>query len=193
MSRPHTDLVERLRPHLSEREAHLLGVVIRQLDYPPARNPNDVERERLTLGERWADAITALVGSWRFIITQAALLALWLIVNAIGWALRWDPYPFILLNLVLSFQAAFTAPIIMMSQNRQASRDRLEAELDFEVNRRAEHEVALIQSRLDDLSGRQWEELLRLQQEQLEILTRIEALSNEVRQRFPDPADGAPG
>lgn len=193
MSRPHTDLVERLRPHLSEREAHLLGVVIRQLDYPPARNPNDVERERLTLGERWADAITALVGSWRFIITQAALLALWLIVNAIGWALRWDPYPFILLNLVLSFQAAFTAPIIMMSQNRQASRDRLEAELDFEVNRRAEHEVATIQSRLDDLSGRQWEELLRLQQEQLEILTRIEALSNEVRQRFPDPADGAPG
>lgn len=193
MSRPHTDLVERLRPHLTEREAHLLGVVIRQLEHATVRNPNDVERERLTLGERWADAITALVGSWRFIITQAALLALWLIVNAIGWALRWDPYPFILLNLVLSFQAAFTAPIIMMSQNRQASRDRLEAELDFEVNRRAEHEVATIQSRLDDLSGRQWEELLRLQQEQLEILTRIEALSNEVRQRFPDPADGAPG
>lgn len=193
MSRPHPDLVERLRPHLTEREAHLLGVVIRQLEHATVRNPNDVERERLTLGERWADAITALVGSWRFIITQAALLALWLIVNAIGWALRWDPYPFILLNLVLSFQAAFTAPIIMMSQNRQASRDRLEAELDFEVNRRAEHEVATIQSRLDDLSGRQWEELLRLQQEQLEILTRIEALSNEVRQRFPDPADGAPG
>ncbi|HWV36582.1 MAG TPA: DUF1003 domain-containing protein, partial [Thermomicrobiales bacterium] len=150
MHRSLSDLVERLRPHLTEREAGLLHALIHQ--HPTVRNPNKVEQEILTSGERWADRITNVVGSWRFIIIQAFILIMWLIINAIGWALRWDPYPFILLNLVLSFQAAFTAPIIMMSQNRQASRDRLEAELDFEVNRHAEREVALIRERLDDLS-----------------------------------------
>src|SRR5713101_7684290 len=78
----------------------------------------------LTLGQHVADVIAATVGSWRFIIIQSILLAAWLILNVVGWINHWDPYPFILLNLALSFQAAYSAPIIMMSQNRASARDR---------------------------------------------------------------------
>jgi uncharacterized membrane protein len=106
------------------------------------------------------------------------------VVNGIGWALSWDPYPFILLNLVLSFQAAFTAPIIMMSQNRQTSRDRMESELDYDVNRRAEAEVAMIQARLADLGGRQWDALVTLQEEQLRLLRDIANLSASLEQHI---------
>lgn len=141
------------------------------------RNTNQVVAERMTRGEHAADAITRLVGSWRFIIIQSCMLATWLVINALGWAFRWDPYPFILLNLVLSFQAAFTAPIIMMSQNRQTQRDRLDAELDFEINRKAELEIEELQLILGQLTGEQWETLLQIQREQLEILREIQALS----------------
>lgn len=171
------DVIERLRPHLTEREARTLRALIRQHDQPELPNVNEIEQQRLTMGERASDHITSAVGSWRFILIQSGILVLWLIINAIAWTLRWDPYPFILLNLVLSFQAAFTAPIIMMSQNRQSARDRLEAELDFEINRRAESEIAIIQTRLDELAGRQWETLVNLQEEQLDLLRRLEALS----------------
>jgi len=105
---------------------------------------------------------------------------LWLIVNSLAWLHDWDPYPFILLNLVLSFQAAFAAPIIMMSQNRQAVRDRLSAEQDYAVNRLAELEVVAIQEQLDMLAGRQWDALVALQREQLQALRRIEELSGTV-------------
>jgi uncharacterized membrane protein len=95
-----------------------------------------------TLGERVADGVAATVGSWPFIIAQSLLLGLWLVANAVlirDWlgGKPFDPYPFILLNLVLSFQAAYTGPVVMMSQNRQAAKDRDEAEHDYAVNRRA--------------------------------------------------------
>jgi uncharacterized membrane protein len=108
---------------------------------------------------------------------QATLLLLWLIVNSFAWLHDWDPYPFILLNLVLSFQAAFAAPVIMMSQNRQAVRDRLSAEQDYAANRLAELEVVAIQEQLDTLAGRQWNALVALQRDQLHVLRRIEELS----------------
>ena len=184
------DLIERLRPHLTEREAHTLRALVRLHDRPGPPNVNEIEQQRLTIGERASDRITSAVGSWRFILSQSAILVLWLVVNAIAWALRWDPYPFILLNLVLSFQAAFTAPIIMMSQNRQSTRDRLEAELDFEINRRAESEVAIIQTRLDELAGRQWETLVNLQQEQLDLLHRLEALSIRLDRHLTHDEEG---
>lgn len=178
------DLLERIRPHVSDHEHVLLRAALHAHENPQARNANEVEQVRLSAGQLMADRTTSLVGSWRFIISQSLLLGAWLVVNGIGWALSWDPYPFILLNLVLSFQAAFTAPIIMMSQNRQASRDRMESELDYDVNRRAEAEVAMIQARLADLAGRQWDALVTLQEEQLTLLRDIAELSTRLEQHI---------
>jgi uncharacterized membrane protein len=145
-----------------------------------ARNLNELVDERLTPGQRIADAVARNMGSWRFIIIQSCLLASWVAVNAAAWNQHWDPYPFILLNLALSFQAAYAAPIIMMSQNRQEAKDRLRAEEDYRINIRAEMEVAAINARLDQLAGAQWELLLALQQEQLDILRRLDALTIDV-------------
>jgi uncharacterized membrane protein len=144
------------------------------------RSVNVVASERLTTGQRLADAVTKAMGSWRFIIIQSLILLVWLILNVIGWVQHWDPYPFILLNLGLSFQAAYAAPIIMMSQNRQAAKDRLNAEHDFQIDIRAELEVAAIKQRLDDLAGRQWDALVALQDQQLDLLGQIETLTREV-------------
>jgi uncharacterized membrane protein len=99
-------------------------------------------------GERAADWMTALVGSWRFIMVQSALLAAWIAFNAVSPG-RIDPYPFILLNLLLSFQAAYTAPIIMMSQNRQAEIDRRRSIDDYEINRKAELEIETLHEKID--------------------------------------------
>lgn len=136
--------------------------------------------ERLTAGERLADAATAWLGSWRFIAVQTILMLLWIALNTVAWRQHWDPYPFILLNLALSFQAAFAAPVILMSQNRQEARDRFKAEADYAVDRQAERDIAEVHARLDDLSGPQWEALLDLQRQQLELLAQMEALTREV-------------
>jgi uncharacterized membrane protein len=184
------DLLDRVRPHVSDHDHVVLKAALDAHEHPLSKNANEVEQNQLSVGQLMADRITGLVGSWRFIISQSVLLGGWLIVNGIGWALSWDPYPFILLNLVLSFQAAFTAPIIMMSQNRQTTRDRMESELDYDVNRRAEAEVAMIQARLADLTGRQWDALVTLQEEQLNLLRDIAALSTRPDRHITQP--GAP-
>ena len=101
-----------------------------QHDHPPVRDVSVVFDEELTLAQRASDLVAKTVGSWRFIIIQSVLLSIWVVVNAMAIVRQWDPYPFILMNLVLSLQAAYTAPIIMMSQNRQASHDRIEAHED---------------------------------------------------------------
>lgn len=118
-----------------------------------------------SLGNRVADAVTGAVGSWRFIIIQSAILLLWILANVLAWSYRWDPYPFILLNLVLSFQAAYTAPIIMMSQNRQADIDRQKVELDYDVNLKAELEIELLHQKLDLLREQEIARLTRLVEE----------------------------
>lgn len=110
-------------------------------EHAPVKNVNEVVRDQLTAGQRAADWIASRVGSWQFIIGQSVLLTVWVILNITAWIRHWDPYPFILMNLVLSLQAAYTAPMIMMSQNRQAARDRIEAHNDYEVNLKAEVEV----------------------------------------------------
>jgi uncharacterized membrane protein len=102
----------------------------------------------LTLGEIVSDRLTKEIGSWRFIGMYFVLLILWMIANTIAWVHHWDPYPFIFLNLVLSFQGAFAAPIILMSQNRQEARDRLEEQYDHAINLRAEREIAAVQARM---------------------------------------------
>jgi uncharacterized membrane protein len=113
-------------------------------DWETHRHPVNVRHhgKDRTLGERLADGVTAIVGSWPFIATQSVLLGLWIFANAVlikDWigGKPFDPYPFILLNLVLSFQAAYTGPVVMMSQNRQSAMDRDEAEHDYEVDREA--------------------------------------------------------
>ena len=95
----------------------------------------------LTLGQKVADAVAATMGSWKFIIIQSAILLAWIILNLVAVVQHWDPYPFILLNLALSFQAAYAAPFIMMSQNRQADVDRQKAENDYKINIKSELEI----------------------------------------------------
>lgn len=122
----------------------------------------------LRFGDRMADRIAAIVGSWRFIIVQSLLLLLWIGINTIAWVAHWDPYPFILLNLALSFQAAFTAPILMMAQNRQADIDRRKAQLDYDVNLKAELDIEALHQKLDLMREEDIGRLIRL----VETLTR---------------------
>jgi uncharacterized membrane protein len=103
----------------------------------------------LTWGQRFADKVAATVGSWRFILLQSALIVSWIAWNSQGPNQAWDPYPFILLNLVLSFQAAYTAPAIMMSQNRLSEVDRLRSTNDYEINVKAELEIELLHQKID--------------------------------------------
>ncbi len=102
-----------------------------------------------TVGQRLADGTARTLGSWPFIIGQTIIVVLWVVLNVTALALRWNPYPFPLLNLMFSIQAAYAAPIIMMSQNRQAERDRYQARSDYDTNVKAECEIEDIQSRLD--------------------------------------------
>ena len=138
-----------------------------QHDHPPVRNVNVEYQAKLTFGQHVADKATTTVGSWPFMIVQSTVLAAMAKLHP-GYLRAWDPYPFILLNLVLSFQAAYTGPVVMMSQNRQAAKDRLVADHDFEVNKKAEQEVEVVLSQLVHQS--------RLM---LDALGRLEALQNE--------------
>jgi uncharacterized membrane protein len=112
-------------------------------------NVNKVVDEKLTLGQKLADAVANGMGSWVFIITQASLLILWIVVNSIRFFFHFDPPPFILLNLILSFQASFAAPVIMMSQNRQSEKDRLTAQNDYQTDMKGEEEIRHIMEHLD--------------------------------------------
>ena len=102
---------------------------------------HDKYHEKLSFGDRVADIVAKGIGSWKFIIIQTILVILWMLLNLVGFIYHWDVYPFILLNLLFSTQAAYAAPIIMMSQNRQNLRDRLQAEEDFKTNKDAKIEI----------------------------------------------------
>lgn len=117
--------------------------------HPPVQNVNQLFDQQITLGQRAADKVAAIMGSWKFIVGQSVFLTAWVILNITAWVQHWDPYPFILMNLAMSLQAAYAAPIIMMSQNRQAARDRLEAHTDYEINVKAEEEIRVIMQHLD--------------------------------------------
>ena len=148
--------------------------LIQQLrDRSPAQNP---PKTKPTLGERVADGVATTMGSWRFIIVQSIVLAAWVSLNVVALVKHWDPYPFILLNLMLSFQAAYSAPIIMMSQNRQSDIDRKDAKHDYEVNLKAELEIELLQDKLDTLQHRDIPELVSVLKSQQQQLNRIESL-----------------
>jgi len=111
--------------------------------------------DRLTLGQRVADRVASTMGSWTFIVIQSVLLFFWVVLNITAYVQRWDPYPFILLNLALSFQAAYAAPFIMMSQNRQQDIDRKEAENDYQINIKAELEIEQLHKKLGAMRERE--------------------------------------
>ncbi len=157
-------------PSTDHRPTHLRRALAR------ARKRRGNLPRRPTLGERLADIVAATVGSWRFILVQSVLLGSWILGNALFGQRGWDPYPFILLNLLLSFQAAYTAPIIMMSQNRQSDTDRARAVADYQVNIRAEAEIALLHEKLDLLREKQMADLTDMLQR---ALARIETLEGK--------------
>jgi uncharacterized membrane protein len=144
--------------------------------HPPVINVNQALAENLTPGQRIADALALVMGSWTFIIVQSTILLIWIILNVIAWMRHWDPYPFILLNLALSFQAAYAAPIIMMSQNRQAAKDRLMAEQDYMVNTKAEEEVKSIMLHLEQQDEAMFDILRKLEEQHEVLLGRFMAL-----------------
>jgi len=155
---------------VSEEEYRLLE---RLRERKPAQNPPKMP---VSLGDRLSDRVAAIVGSWRFIIIQSSLLVLWIALNVTAYIQHWDPYPFILLNLMLSFQAAYTAPIIMMSQNRQADVDRRDAKHDYEVNMKAELEIELLHDKLSLLRDEDLRQVISLLREQNQRIAQIESL-----------------
>ena len=152
------------KPHMAQDVMVALAKRVRRTDNllrrRVSRDPNEVIEEKETLGERVADAVAKFGGSWRFIFSFAAFLAIWVLLNIfMPW--RWDEYPFILLNLFLSMLAAIQAPVIMMSQNRQDTKDRIRSELDYQVNLKAELGVSTLLSKtelltemIDDVNAR---------------------------------------
>jgi len=149
-----------------------------------ARNVVREFDEQLTFGERLADRVAAVGGSWKFIGGFMLLLTAWMFFNTYVLATKaFDPYPYILLNLLLSCLAALQAPVIMMSQNRQAETDRLHAQNDYEVNVKAELEILQLHEKINELREQDWGSLLDIQHRQIEMLERmIEELCGQKRQ-----------
>ena len=136
-----------------------------------SKNINLEFEKKLALGERMADRLAEYAGSWRFITVFLSLLVAWILLNSYLLIFKpFDPYPFILLNLVLSCLAAMQAPIIMMSQNRQEAKDRLRAEHDYLVNLKAELEIRHLHEKIDHLLMNQWQRLLEIQEVQMEVM-----------------------
>jgi len=153
-------------------------------EHPPVINVNEVADDELTVGQRVADKVAATVGSWRFIIIQSFILLLWIILNVAGWVYRWDPYPFILLNLALSFQAAYSAPFVMMSQNRQAEKDRLTAQNDYQTDCKGEEEIRHIMDHLNHQDTLILQIVKRLEEQHAEMLLRISQLDPEMAKQL---------
>jgi uncharacterized membrane protein len=162
--------IDTLKSDLRDAEAALLHDLraLRRKQREAAQA--DKPAHALTLGQKIADRVAATMGSWTFIIIQSTILALWIALNVTAYVQRWDPYPFILLNLALSFQAAYAAPFIMMSQNRQQDIDRKEAENDYQVNIKAELEIELLHQKIDELRAKEVQSLTQAISELTELL-----------------------
>lgn len=156
---------------LGDRERNVIAALLRR--EPVSQDSNQAFAGQLTFGQRVADRVAEVGGSWTFLGLFGAFMLGWLLLNTERRG-SFDPYPFILLNLVLSCLAAVQAPIIMMSQNRQAARDRLEAQQDYQVNLKAEMEVMALHVKIDVARDQQWQTLLDLQQQQMHVLATIE-------------------
>ena len=159
---------------LDEREKVILERVMKRGKV--SRDTNEDFDKAQTFGQRVADKVASFGGSWTFIIIFLSFLTVWIIWNSyifFNLPQAFDPYPYILMNLFLSMTAAIQAPIILMSQNRQSVRDRLDAAHDYEVNLKAELEILGLHEKLDDLRDAKWCELLETQRQQIELLTKL--------------------
>jgi uncharacterized membrane protein len=160
---------------LGKQEKHVAHHLVERTHI--ARNVSQDFSEQMTFGQRLADKVAAFGGSWIFISIFAVVLVIWVLLNSfilIRYSSKaFDPYPYILLNLFLSMLAAIQAPIILMSQNRQAYKDRLSADHDYEVNLKAELEIMTLHEKIDSLKDKQWGELISIQQEQLRLLGQL--------------------
>lgn len=161
--------LELLRQH---RRAHR-----KHLDLVPTVSTEHVAFDLSTRGQRLADRVAATIGSWRFILIQSTVITCWITGNVLVGQGAWDPYPFILLNLLLSFQAAYTAPAIMMSQNRQSELDRRHAQSDYEINVKAELEIELLHDKIDVLKE---QELLALSQAVRDLSEQVRLMSERL-------------
>ncbi len=121
--------------------------------------------DSLSFGQRLADKVANGMGSWRFIIIQSAIVIIWMVLNIVGYINHWDPYPFILLNLLFSTQAAYAAPVIMMAQNRQSERDRVQANADYQTNIDAKKEIEELMIRLDSIELKKLDKIIQLLEE----------------------------
>jgi uncharacterized membrane protein len=171
-------------PRLSQEEARQLDVLRanrrahrRHLVTKPPATPEHLALAPPTRGQRLADGVAATIGSWRFIIIQSTAIVIWMTGNVLSGKGAWDPYPFILLNLLLSFQAAYTAPAIMMSQNRQSEMDRKHAATDYEINVKAELEIELLHEKIDYMKER---ELLALTEAVRDLSAKLEVMAGRV-------------
>lgn len=155
-----------------------------------SKNIPHEQEEYMTFGQRVADRVASFGGSWKFIIIFACVLIAWIAANSfvlIRWHDVYDPYPYILLNLILSMLAAIQAPVILMSQNRHAAKDRAQAEHDYEVNLKAELEIMALHEKLDELRDHQWVELMAMQQEQLKKLEELAAAARAISSGRAEP------
>jgi uncharacterized membrane protein len=151
-----------------------------------SRNTHQEFEESLTVGQRLADRIAIFGGSWTFILIFLSVLLAWIVLNTIilsRLGKPFDPYPYIFLNLILSMLAALQAPVIMMSQNRYAAKDRVAAQHDYEVNLKSELEILALHQKVDTLREQQWLELLAMQQEQISLLTKLREERRQPRSR----------
>jgi uncharacterized membrane protein len=165
-------LLEEEKGELSDIEQQVIDS-LREHDLI-TKNVDTTFDEKLTIGQKLSDKMAVYGGSWRFIISFTVVLIIWISVNSyILLTKPFDPFPFILLNLVLSCIAAIQAPIIMMSQNRQEAKDRLRAQHDYQINLKAELEIRTLHQKIDHLLSHQWERLIQIQQIQLEIMNEI--------------------
>jgi uncharacterized membrane protein len=139
-----------------------------------SRNLNVAFEEELTFWERLSDKVAAFGGSWGFILGFGSVIILWIVINSVALLARpFDPYPYIFLNLVLSGLAGFQAPIILMSQNRQDSKDRLRSEFDYRINLKAELEIRNLHEKMDLMLQQQWQRLLEIQRLQFQVMEEL--------------------
>lgn len=180
---------------LGPRERHVLSHIAKGIHI--SRNVRKEHEESLTFGQRLADKVAAFGGSWPFIVLFMTALLTWIAVNSYLLAAMsrssFDPYPYILLNLVLSMLAAVQAPIIMMSQNRQAAKDRVDAAHDYEVNLKAELEIMSLHQKLDALRSEQWPEMVRIQDEQAKALAGLVEDVRVMKEAMLSPEQGRSG
>lgn len=165
-------IVDALKRDVGSAEQRLLDELRTARRRARSEPPLKEQFYTLTPGQRIADQVAATMGSWNFIIIQTSILVVWIVLNITAFVQRWDPYPFILLNLALSFQAAYAAPFIMMSQNRQQDIDRREAANDYKINIKAELEIELLHQKIDEMREKELLQLTQAFGELTELLKR---------------------